>query len=85
MGPCQETFGGVYNSIDVFFHIAGCLGLSRPNGPDSGSNSTVGAGGAGGGYGGHYAGPGNWDKPHNGVPGYQQYGEDAPKYAGPPS
>ncbi|KAK0286323.1 hypothetical protein LTR91_012462 [Friedmanniomyces endolithicus] len=85
MGPCQETFGGVYNSIDVFFHIAGCLGLSRPNGPDAGSNSTVGAGGAGSGYGGHYAGPGNWDKPHNGVPGYQQYGEDAPKYGGPPA
>ncbi|KAK0794450.1 hypothetical protein LTR38_009211 [Friedmanniomyces endolithicus] len=85
MGPCQETFGGVYNSIDIFFHIAGCLGLSRPNGPDAGSNSTVGAGGAGSGYGGHYAGPGNWDKPHNGVPGYQQYGEDAPKYGGPPA
>lgn len=23
MGPCQETFGGVYNSIDVFYKMAG--------------------------------------------------------------
>lgn len=29
MGPCQELFGGVYNSIDIFFHMAECLGLSR--------------------------------------------------------
>jgi hypothetical protein len=29
MGPCQEMFGGVYNSIDIFYHIATCLGLSR--------------------------------------------------------
>lgn len=30
MGPCQELFGGVYNSIDIFFGMAQCLGLSRP-------------------------------------------------------
>ena len=29
MGPCQEMFGGVYNSIDIFYHLATCLGLSR--------------------------------------------------------
>ena len=29
-GPCQELFGGVYNNIDVFFHMAECLGLSQP-------------------------------------------------------
>ncbi|KAJ5478179.1 hypothetical protein N7530_003688 [Penicillium desertorum] len=28
-GPCQELFGGVYNSIDIFFHMAECLGLSE--------------------------------------------------------
>lgn len=32
MGPCQELFGGVYNSIDVFYNMANCLGLSRPSG-----------------------------------------------------
>ncbi|KAJ5441051.1 Alkaline phosphatase-like alpha/beta/alpha [Penicillium cf. griseofulvum] len=31
-GPCQELFGGVYNSIDIFFHMAECLGLSETNG-----------------------------------------------------
>ncbi|KAL8641726.1 MAG: hypothetical protein Q9228_001498 [Teloschistes exilis] len=30
-GPCQETFGGVYNNIDIFFNMAACLGLGRPN------------------------------------------------------
>jgi len=78
MGPCQETFGGVYNSIDVFYHIAGCLGLSRPNGPDGASNSTKGNGGQGG----HYSGSGNWGKPHQGVPGYHHYNEGAPRYGG---
>lgn len=29
MGPCQELFGGVYSSIDIFYNIATCLGLSR--------------------------------------------------------
>lgn len=28
-GPCQELFGGVYNSVDVFFYMAECLGLSE--------------------------------------------------------
>lgn len=35
-GPCSEKFGGVYNSIDIFFNMAECLGLSRekrPRGP----------------------------------------------------
>ncbi|KAF2176226.1 alkaline phosphatase-like protein [Zopfia rhizophila CBS 207.26] len=29
MGPCQESFGGVYNSIDIFFGMAECFGLGR--------------------------------------------------------
>ncbi|KAF2131890.1 alkaline phosphatase-like protein [Dothidotthia symphoricarpi CBS 119687] len=29
MGPCQEMFGGVYNSVDIFFGMAECFGLSR--------------------------------------------------------
>ena len=28
-GPCQETFGGVYNNIDIFFAMANCFGLAR--------------------------------------------------------
>ncbi|OQD65421.1 hypothetical protein PENPOL_c006G00018 [Penicillium polonicum] len=28
-GPCQELFGGVYSSIDIFFSMAECLGLSE--------------------------------------------------------
>jgi len=28
-GPCQEVFGGVYGNIDIFFGMAGCLGLAR--------------------------------------------------------
>ncbi|KAI1391596.1 alkaline phosphatase-like protein [Hypoxylon trugodes] len=31
MGPCQETFGGVYGNIDVFYKMASCLGLARPD------------------------------------------------------
>ncbi|KAF2106469.1 alkaline-phosphatase-like protein [Lophiotrema nucula] len=29
MGPCQEKFGGVYSSIDIFFGMAECFGLAR--------------------------------------------------------
>ena len=29
MGPCQELFGGVYSSVDIFFGMAECLGLGR--------------------------------------------------------
>ncbi|KAL2022423.1 hypothetical protein VTK56DRAFT_5490 [Thermocarpiscus australiensis] len=36
MGPCQETFGGTYSNIDVFYKIASCLGLGH------GQNRTVG-------------------------------------------
>lgn len=28
-GPCQEMFGGVYSSIDIFYGMAECLGLAR--------------------------------------------------------
>ena len=27
-GPCQEHFSGVINSVDIFFGIAECFGLS---------------------------------------------------------
>ncbi|TDZ61792.1 Alkaline phosphatase H [Colletotrichum trifolii] len=29
MGPCQQTFAGVYDNTDVFFKIASCLGLGQ--------------------------------------------------------
>lgn len=32
-GPCQMDFVGVYNSIDVFYKMAACLGLSRTTPP----------------------------------------------------
>ncbi|KAG6044554.1 hypothetical protein E4U17_000511 [Claviceps sp. LM77 group G4] len=32
MGPCQESFGGTYNNVDVFYKMAACLGLARPHG-----------------------------------------------------
>ncbi|KAI0402007.1 alkaline phosphatase [Xylaria palmicola] len=32
MGPCAETFGGVYGNVDVFYKMASCLGLGRPDG-----------------------------------------------------
>jgi hypothetical protein len=35
MGPCHQTFAGVYNSIDVFYHLANCMGLSRTSPSDS--------------------------------------------------
>ncbi|EFY93239.1 protein tyrosine phosphatase [Metarhizium acridum CQMa 102] len=31
MGPCQETFGGTYNNVDIFYKMATCLGLARRN------------------------------------------------------
>ncbi|OAQ63452.1 extracellular phytase [Pochonia chlamydosporia 170] len=31
MGPCQETFGGTYSNVDIFYKMATCLGLARPN------------------------------------------------------
>lgn len=40
MGPCQELFGGVYGNIDIFFNMANCLGLARPNNATGTSNST---------------------------------------------
>ncbi|KAK3719737.1 hypothetical protein LTR37_004274 [Vermiconidia calcicola] len=39
MGPGQEIFGGVYSSIDVFYHIATALGLSRTSPPENESNN----------------------------------------------
>lgn len=31
MGPCQNDFGGTYGNIDIFYKIASCLGLARPD------------------------------------------------------
>ncbi|KAI1455232.1 alkaline phosphatase-like protein [Annulohypoxylon moriforme] len=31
MGPCQEMFSGVYGNVDVFYKMASCLGLARPD------------------------------------------------------
>ncbi|CAH0053387.1 unnamed protein product [Clonostachys solani] len=28
-GPCQDTFSGTYNNIDIFYKIANCLGLGK--------------------------------------------------------
>lgn len=67
-GPCSEKFGGVYNSIDVFFKIADCLGLSQvPTKPDHYQTPTDDK---------H-----NWDK-YEGEKqyGYHQYSEKAPRY-----
>jgi alkaline phosphatase len=32
LGPCQETFSGTFNNIDIFYKIANCLGLAREEG-----------------------------------------------------
>ncbi|KAK7403236.1 hypothetical protein QQX98_011008 [Neonectria punicea] len=32
-GPCQDTFGGTYNNVDIFYKIANCLGMARSKGP----------------------------------------------------
>lgn len=37
-GPCQELFGGVYNSIDIFFNMAECLGLAETKGKGHGGH-----------------------------------------------
>ncbi|KAK1237655.1 hypothetical protein MKX07_006783 [Trichoderma sp. CBMAI-0711] len=29
LGPCQETFGGTYSNVDIFYKIANCLGLAH--------------------------------------------------------
>ncbi|KHN94615.1 protein tyrosine phosphatase [Metarhizium album ARSEF 1941] len=31
MGPCQDMFGGTFNNVDMFYKMATCLGLARPN------------------------------------------------------
>ncbi|KAH7008086.1 alkaline-phosphatase-like protein [Ilyonectria destructans] len=31
-GPCQDTFGGTYNNVDIFYKISNCLGLARSKG-----------------------------------------------------
>lgn len=36
LGPCQDTFGGTYSNIDVFYKIANCLGLAHGKNTTSG-------------------------------------------------
>ncbi|KAH7079342.1 alkaline-phosphatase-like protein [Paraphoma chrysanthemicola] len=36
MGPCQDLFGGTYNSPDIFFGMAKCFGLARGTPPKQG-------------------------------------------------
>jgi len=75
-GPCQELFGGVYNSIDVFYHMAECLGLSRTAEGDHGDEEEPSKGP--GGYGGHGKGHGNGK--YQDRPGYKHYGPKQPFY-----
>lgn len=75
MGPCQEIFGGVYNSIDVFFKMAECLGLSQV--PREGGHTP--------GYSGKPGNKGvdkdNWEKCER-KGDYERHDEKNPKYAG---
>jgi hypothetical protein len=41
MGPCQELFGGVYGSIDIFFNMANCLGPGQPSDTFAGIATTT--------------------------------------------
>ncbi|KAK8040773.1 alkaline phosphatase-like protein [Apiospora phragmitis] len=36
MGPCQDSFGGTYSNVDVFYKMANCLGLARPDAGEGG-------------------------------------------------
>ncbi|KAK6073276.1 alkaline phosphatase [Seiridium cupressi] len=42
LGPCQESFGGVYGNIDVFYKMANCLGLARPDANEGGHGCSKG-------------------------------------------
>lgn len=69
-GPCSEKFGGVYNSIDVFYKIADCLGLSQvPSHPGHYQSPTD-----------HKD---NWSKyeAEKEKYGYHRYTEKAPRYS----
>ncbi|KAF4338528.1 alkaline phosphatase [Fusarium beomiforme] len=33
LGPCQETFSGTFNNVDIFYKIANCLGLAQGKKP----------------------------------------------------
>ena len=75
LGPCQEHFGGTYNSIDIFYKMAGCLGLSQK--PKNGSGTS------GAPKSGKVVGPDNRNKGYDGkVFGYGMYDEQNPRYKG---
>ncbi|KAK4632021.1 Alkaline phosphatase H [Fulvia fulva] len=73
MGPkgCQELFGGVYNSIDIFFKMAECLGLSQVPAGGNGHGSHPG-------YGKDNAGKAKECPEGN----YEHYSESSPRYGG---
>ncbi|PHH89443.1 hypothetical protein CDD83_6048 [Cordyceps sp. RAO-2017] len=41
MGPCQDTFGGTYSNVDVFYKITSCLGLGRENNHEANTETRV--------------------------------------------
>ncbi|SMR47180.1 unnamed protein product [Zymoseptoria tritici ST99CH_3D1] len=69
MGPCSEIFGGVYSSIDVFFKMAECLGLSEV---DCDTSSAAGK---------KVKDADNWGKYDAKTYGYRLYDEQSPRYA----
>lgn len=70
-GPCQEHFGGTYSSIDVFYKMAGCLGLSQK--PKRGHAKPKS---------GKAEGPDNRSKGYGPEFGYGKFDEQNPLYAG---
>ncbi|OQN99937.1 hypothetical protein B0A48_14142 [Cryoendolithus antarcticus] len=66
-GPCHELFTGVYNSIDIFYHIAECLGASRSEQAEEGGHGDQGNGT-------------NWQHHGKGGKGYHHYGPGNPTY-----
>ncbi|CAM1508464.1 Fc.00g053120.m01.CDS01 [Cosmosporella sp. VM-42] len=37
-GPCQETFSGTFNNVDIFYKMASCLGLAKGKSSFGGSD-----------------------------------------------
>lgn len=72
MGPCQDLFGGVYNSIDIFYKMSECLGLSQKPKSDAPGYSKQK----------HSKEPDNRGKEHGEQFGYTMYGEQNPRYGG---
>ncbi|CAK3853499.1 alkaline phosphatase precursor [Lecanosticta acicola] len=69
MGPCQALFGGVYSSIDIFYKMSECLGLSQKARAGRPKNAKI-------------NGPDNRSKRFGGQFAYTMYDEQNPRYAG---